>query len=167
MTLSFQQNFKDGKPTGFVARIWASLFELNEEFYYEPQPLFLDCQEKQLFSGSKVFVSTPKIHTIRSDKKDRWKAGNKIHFVINNRTKDRFQFAPVILCKSTQRIQIMPFSMINKGIYYQVTIDGKRLSSDEIKDLAKNDGFKNVAAFWKYFNKPFAGKIIHWTDFNY
>jgi hypothetical protein len=57
-----------------------------------------------------IFLETPKIHTIRTDYPHKWKSGNKIHFVINNRTKNRFQFAPVIPCTRTQDIQIDPYS---------------------------------------------------------
>jgi len=30
-----------------------------------------------------------------------------------------------------------------------------------------NDGFESLQDFFNWFNKPFRGKIIHWTDFKY
>ena len=166
MTLSFQQTFKDGKETKFIKKIWASLFKLDEEFYWGDSKEWGGCNERQLVNGN-TFIATPKIHTIRADKKQRWKPDNKIHFVINNRTPDRFQFAPVILVKSVQQIQILPFSTKSSGVHNEVRIEGRRLSAAEIRTLAKNDGFSNVNQFWKYFDKPFNGKIIHWTDHQY
>ena len=57
----------------------------------------------------------PKKHTIRKDEKDRWKVGNDIHFVINNRTKNRFQFAPITKVKSIQIIKIKLLNLSTKG----------------------------------------------------
>ncbi|OXA76380.1 hypothetical protein B0A58_07345 [Flavobacterium branchiophilum NBRC 15030 = ATCC 35035] len=47
-----------------------------------------------------------KIHTIREDKNDRWKVGNKIDFFINARQKNMFRFAPVLPVVNTQKIEI-------------------------------------------------------------
>ena len=33
--------------------------------------------------------------------------------------------------------------------------------------FAQNDGFDTEEAFWKWFNQPFNGVVIHWTDFIY
>ncbi|WZL88291.1 hypothetical protein VS868_11860 [Salinimicrobium sp. 3283s] len=100
-----------------------------------------------------------KAHTIREDSKDLWKAGRDIHFVINNRTKQRFQFAPVVKCVSVQKVEI---SFMN-----DVLVDGRELSFNEIEVLAKNDGFDSVEDFFSWFNKDFTGKIIHWTNLKY
>ena len=46
-------------------------------------------------------------------------------------------------------------------------IDGKR-SDDTTTDLIiRNDGFKDIIQFAKWFKKPFEGKILHFTDFRY
>lgn len=109
---------------------------------------------------------TPKIHTIRNDYSNRWKKGNKIHFVINNRTPKRFQFMPVIKCVSTQEVWIQPYSK-RVLVYNEPTSCWRELKLEDIETLSKNDGFKTVGDFWNYFNSEFAGKIIHWTDFRY
>lgn len=118
-----------------------------------------------------------KIHTFREDNANRWKAGMNIHFVINNRTKKHYQFAPIIKCVSTQTVQIKW-----TGTYIDVTIDGKHYvnfntagswsfdqynGAEEIYALAVNDGFESAFDFFKYFSKDFTGKIIHWTNKKY
>ena len=52
-----------------------------------------------------ILVGT-KIHTIREDKHDRWKAGNKIHFATGIRTKNYNQFYSGV-CKSVQAITLV------------------------------------------------------------
>lgn len=104
-----------------------------------------------------------KIHTIRKDEHNRWKAGNSIQFATGVRTKNYKQFAAGI-CVSTQTIEI-------KWEHYAIIfIDGKKLTDEEVKELAENDGFSSEAAFlcWDaWFKKDFKGKIIHWTDKKY
>ena len=41
------------------------------------------------------------------------------------------------------------------------------LKKEYNKTLAKNDGFENEEDFWQWFNEPFSGVIIHWTNFVY
>jgi len=100
----------------------------------------------------------PKVHTIRKDKKNRWKAGCNIHFVINNRTPNRFQFAPVLPVVATQHIVIQE---------KKVWVDARFLGESEIETLAKNDGFNSINDFFQWFNGDFEGKIIHWTNILY
>ena len=33
--------------------------------------------------------------------------------------------------------------------------------------LAKNDGFESMDGFWAFFNEPYQGMIIHWTETRY
>ena len=49
----------------------------------------------------------PKLHTMRTDENNRWKASNKIDFFINCRQKNMLRFAPTIKCVSTQSIEII------------------------------------------------------------
>lgn len=117
----------------------------------------------------------PKLHTIRRDEQNRWKEGMNIHFVVNGRTKDRFQFSPVVKCVSVQTIE---FKWDYEKSMCWVFIDGishttfeKRECSIEYGEnaikLAKNDGFESVEDFFKYFNEDFKGKLIHWTNLKY
>ena len=131
-----------------------------------------DIELKENYIGS----FAPKCHTIREDKTNRWKAGNDIHFVINNRTKDRFQFAPVVKCRRVQKIHIKIYKSIEYDIYgeysgiktnREVWVDDFLLSKDATKELAINDGFPDTKAFFDFFENGFIGKIIHWTDKRY
>lgn len=124
-------------------------------------------------------IAGSKIHTIREDVHNRWKQGNTIHFATGVRTKKYNNFKTDV-CKSVQDILIEHTS---EHIY--VTIDGyteviwrnhKSIDNDfysnevdcpMIFQLAKNDGFKSVTDFFRWFDGNFKGKIIHWTDFKY
>jgi len=129
-----------------------------------------------------------KIHTIREDKPNRWKAGNKIHFATGVRTKYYNQFEEGV-CVSVQSILL-----VNHGnhVYCRIQtgeneyIHNDCVEYDHIKwysghlkrqvgggllgDLCKNDGL-----IWEDFKgwfipkhgDKFEGKIIHWTDFTY
>jgi hypothetical protein len=156
MNLGFSQKFKNGDATHFVAKIWNCL--MLSEKYEEYAGWFLD-QTAQIPMNETL---KPKLHTIREDKTDRWSAGKLIHFIINNRQPNRFQFAPVIPVVTTQEINIWPNP---SGVTVQ--IDGLYQSRYEIETLAINDGFDSYEAFAAYFNQPFSGKIIHWTNLKY
>lgn len=169
MILPFSQQI-NGKPTYFAEKINKCLMKNGESFGYpiacmvRYDMLRLDHSELQpthFFNDIK-----PKLHSIRIDEKNRWKAGSKIHAAYNNRTKDYYQFAPIFPCKSVQKIFI-------KYEYFRslpvVIIDDKTvlLNEDELKALAINDGFESLSDFCDYFNQDFTGKIIHWTNLRY
>ena len=168
MNLSFRTTFPEeleiigGKPTHFVNQIAASLKIVTGDYlpaeYCPPD-----------FNVVEEMGNGIKHHTIRQDKKNSWKAGNDIHFIINNRTPKRFQFAPIVPCVSTQIIAI--YHNIDKSDFQiadpSVHVDNRNLKSLEIRRLAINDGFTSVVEFFAYFHKDFTGKIIHWTNLNY
>lgn len=162
MNLGFSKTFPrgktlKGKPTGFV---------------------------KKIKRGEKI-------HTIREDKTNRWKQGNKIHCFTGLRTK-KCKLFYLAECKGTQEINIfrvyagMGIVRCFKGAKRKlfklnakienfpiiirqnlVFIDGKQLTSYQIRQLAKNDGFKNSTEFFEWFDKDFEGKIIHFTNLRY
>jgi len=158
MNLIFQKEI-NGKKTYFKRKIQAGLLErfsfkfMNENYNY------------------KVDNYIHKIHTIREDKKGRWKIGMNIHFKEWTNKPYRsamYQFAPIVKVKSIQDIEIK-WGISNKGManedkYVIVKIDG---NSFDINELVKNDGFESNREFFEYFNKDFKGKIIHWTDVAY
>lgn len=173
MTLSFSQTI-NGKPNYFPEKIWIGLDPMITPDYYTYRDWHFDkfCKYWDgAWTETEETNFKPKLHTIRLDEKNRWGAGADIHFVINNRKPNRFQFAPVIKCVSVQNIEI---NYVNKcSDFPRVTIDGKVryvfVKDDLIimKQLAINDGFNSVEDFFAYFNKDFTGKIIHWTDLKY
>ena len=109
---------------------------------------------------AKILEGTKK-HTIREDKKDRWKPGMKIHFATGVRTKNYNQFKEGV-CKSVQKIKI---TYLEGSI--RIRVDGQLIDYASLKRIAKNDGFDSSRAFLNWFNKDFEGKIIHWTDLKY
>jgi len=127
---------------------------------------------------------SPKLHTIRHDPHNRWKPGMKIHPRINNRTKNSFQFAPTLECVSVQKVEIKAYKstikpMLHHSLFlfpeehlyqcFKVCIDGKSMSLYDVNQLALNDGFPSVEAFFRWFNedtKP-GTVIVHWTDKTY
>lgn len=156
MTLGFSTHIK-GKPTYFVEKILIGIKDITlEDLWIADSKYNLNVD---VLEGLR-----PKFHTIRADPKDRWKVGNNIHMVINNRTKDRFQFALVVKCKRVQEIEIIQSEYINDC---KVKVDGRLLSLEDMQQLAWNDGFSSLVEFWMWFKEDFKGKIIHWTDLKY
>ncbi len=175
MTLGFTQTI-NGKPNYFPEKIIMGLdipdykkFTLMDHLADVVIPYSID--EFRNGKCNPLFPHKPKLHTIRTDPSSRWKAGMDIHMVINNRTKNRFQFAPVVKCTSVQVFELEYKNHLlaqNPNYTYCVLkIDGVSRSREEIEELAINDGFDSVEDFFKYFNKDFKGKLIHWTDLKY
>jgi hypothetical protein len=163
-----------GQPNYFITKIWMSIPCLGEE-KKEIHEMYGD-QHVHKFNSYWDVSDDPisqKLHTIRAG--NRWKAGMKIHPVINNRTKDRFQFAPEFECVSVQEIRIEEMLMTASNSCYQhpdgrirvVYVDDHRLYKEDIQKLAINDGFDSLTDFFNYFNEDFKGQIIHWTDLRY
>jgi hypothetical protein len=160
MILGFSTQINN-KPTYFVQKIhkcFSDILQTNvdSKIHYTKD-----------YSIEKRYGSSPKLHTIRKDKNDRWKAGTMIDFYINARTKDMYCFAPRILVQSIQSIVIS-----NSSNGFQVSVDGKNLWNYQIKELAINDGFEGIEDFQEYFisrleNCFFIGKLIHWTNLRY
>lgn len=161
MTLAFSAQL-NGKKTFFPHRILSGL-ETKQIIVF--RQWYSLCYKVDY---SKEIIND-KLHTIRQDEKNKWKAGNLIHFVINNRTKQRYQFAPVIKCTNIQHIEISYWYNKKTQLFDlpMVVIDNRELTKKQIEILAQNDGFDNAKEFFLYFNTNFKGKIIHWTDLMY
>lgn len=158
MTLSFRTKIA-GKPTFFVEQIINGMRDAGMPV----STMHVDVKMGLTLLDRFGQRCGRKIHTIREDKHGRWKAGQGIHFVINNRTPNRIQFLPVSPVKSTQQIIIR--NLFNDR---NVWIGEHQLSMSEIEALAKNDGFSSADDFWSWFSgQDFEGKIIHWTDYTY
>ncbi|TWP28449.1 hypothetical protein ETU09_05865 [Apibacter muscae] len=151
----------NGKPNYFIEKIWRGFLHSRISSYCMYN-IYNKCYSDAFGEiwDDKIDL-LPKIHTIRLDNSNRWKEGNKIHFVINNRTAKRFQFAPVLDCVRIQKIEIIHK---NKPI---VKIDGRELNIYELQRLSSNDCFESVEDFFNYFKEDFKGKIIHWTNIKY
>lgn len=162
MTIGFSTQI-DNKPTLFVEKIWSGLITFCDI------PAYQEIFENYKQEPRKIIGLAPKIHTIRKDTGGRWKAGNKIHMVTGNRTKSRFQFAPVVEVQSVQKISIYWGDVMpNEPSCY---IDGECIAmgyaAKNWEKLALNDGFDSTDEFFNWFKDDFQGKIIHWTDLKY
>lgn len=109
-------------------------------------------------------IAGTKKHTIREDKHDRWHAGMLMHMATGVRTKF-YKCFKIDTCKSTQGIEIIRESDYLFDVI--VTVDGRKMSIDEIQQLAWNDGFLTLIDFLLWFSEGVKGKIIHWTDLRY
>lgn len=158
----------NGKETFFVEKISKSiksiLFKKREGFPHECVP--------SNFNFIEYCHCHPKLHTIRDDKTNRWKVGNKIDFYINVRQKNMFRFAPVLPVVSVQEV----FMTYAFNDVIQISIDGKELFSyTERLEFAINDGFDNWEDFFNFFYPRikeskehfYKGKLIHWTNLKY
>jgi hypothetical protein len=102
-----------------------------------------------------------KIHTIRADEHNRWKAGTSIQMATGVRTKHYHCFKEDV-CESTQK-----FKLFWKDTLLFIYIDDRPITTKEALLLAKRDGFTTLEEFLKWFRYDFNGKIIHWTYFRY
>src|ERR1700730_6432384 len=124
MTVGFSTQINN-KPTYFPEKIWASLLQIDYDLYSDY--LHPDGRPNQIKSKSYYMGFNPKHHTIRKDEHNRWKAGMNIHFAINNRTPNYFQFAPVIKCVSVQTFEIK----YSEKPYPEVKVDGRKLDIND------------------------------------
>jgi len=165
MNLGFKTSINN-KPTHFVEKIWTGFPVKIEDWDKDYETLYY---EKFGYPPEPV-IPPAKIHSIRSDPNGRWKPGMNIHFIVGNRTKHRFQFAPLLPVVSIQRIKIKP-NAFNK-VWIMREKDGHESywpiwSHDEIEQLIRNDGLDSIEEFFEWFKEGFEGIIIHWTDKTY
>lgn len=180
MILSFKQRFPDGTPNHFLEKIWIGLLEsldISVNTYDEYERAHED-KFRQVWAGSfshpemtvRQHIKMPaKLHTIRSG--NRWKAGDKIHFAVNPRSKNYFQFAPVMEVVSVQTFVVKYQAW--RSEFPVIFIDDYPLhirDNDDIEtlgQLAVNEGFKSFNAMCEWFSEDFTGQIIHWTPLKY
>ena len=175
MILGFSTKFPKGKgklsgnKTHFVEKIWESIFK-NAQWIKLDE--FLEYGKNSLPENYKINTHKPKLHTMRSDEKNRWKVGMDIHFKIWEGIPYKskmIQFAPVMKVKSIQKIEITYDEDICEKYCSEpaIFIDNKPLNIFQVQDLAVNDGFADESEFCHWFNEDFTGKIIHWTRLKY
>lgn len=168
MILAFSTQINK-KPTYFVERIHLSfrIQEVNMKAGLDPSIHYP--KDYNFIAKSQVAA---KIHSIREDKSNRWKAGTKIDFFINCRQKDMFRFAPVLPVVSVQDV----FITYAHSDILEISIDDRYIHSySERLELAKNDGFDTWDDFFNYFyplikaseDKCLSLRLIHWTNHRY
>lgn len=177
MILSFKTKI-DNRPTFFVEKIHAGLRDI----------LNVHVEAEKHCTADYNFIveahARAKIHTIRTDKHERWHPGIMIDFFINARQKGMFRFAPRVPVISIQEI-----FMTARGKMLEITVappdqpmgsdEDVYLNHDQHLKLAVNDGFDSYYDFCSYFfneiekhgketgNYWFKGILIHWTNYRY
>ena len=173
MILNFKKEI-NGKPTNFKQKILNSFKKLA----IEKANIILFAQISDIHKGNFKFdLQNSKLHTIRPDVANRFKAGVMIDFKEwSGRPyhSKNISFAPRIPVVSVQNISIKEwlaadystcFQMPDNSIY-TIEIDGIRQDKKQIKRIAINDGFENEVEFFNYLRR-FEGKLIHWTNLKY
>lgn len=162
MILGFMQYFdkKKTQPTHFREKIWASLSYITEAMVI--------CDNTKTFALNGELRYQPKLHTIRRDLSNRWKAGRAIQMVYRGpkySILDQFNtYEEIQKCVSTQSFSLR----YHEDMEPIIRVDGRKLSLSEAKQLALNDGFETLSALCSFFEwEDFDGKIIHWTDLHY
>lgn len=173
MTLGFKQQFpwatkNSPAPTYFREKILHSVGLMREGgpiVKYDPNQF--------------IGVMGKKIHTMRLDPHNRWKAGRKIEMVYRGagyKIIDHFNkgIPELEVCTGVQKIKLwLTGSLGEVGdngkreqiIRIHAIVDGKRIDNPE--RIIPNDGFEDIIQFSRWFTKPWEGKIIHFTDFRY
>lgn len=173
MQLLFSTKIKE-KETFFVEKIHKTFFlkEIYMKAGLDPQKHYP--KDYNYFVKDKC---SPKLHTIREDKKNCWEVGTLIDFCIKNNNTEVFRFAPSLPVVSIQKIEIKytKCSYDDSPLVY-ILIDDQCLGTynlnnksnyGDINKLVQNDGFYTIDDFFNYFNEDYTGKIIHWTDLKY
>jgi len=172
MQIHFTKQFPWGDPSYFVEKIWSG-FSLNDFLWDQRNGCWSTERFKENFPYDydwfPIFMNVkPKIQTIREDKNNRWKSGKNLHFeqwIGKPYNSKCYHFAPVIPCMSVQNIEIEYQGLKQNGnVIPAIKIDGEYLVKNEFYRLAQNDGFDTESDFFKWFDKDYKGKIIHWTD---
>lgn len=108
-----------------------------------------------------LIKSGKKRQTIRSMRKRPIRPGDTLHLFIAMRTTNCQKIGSYI-CTSTEMIVID-----RHGIdYLEIHVNNRELSSVEIEQLARADGFDDVRSMREFFEDylPFEGQLIKWND---
>lgn len=166
MILPFSTHFPNGKPTYFVPKIIGSYSLIFNDYTIFNLIKGKSSEDEFKDICKQIFYST-KIHSLRLDKSNRWKAGNLIHFYLWNRTKRATCFA-VTKCKAIEYAIIEPhLKQVRVASINELGIVNRLLSPKELDQFMTNDGFDCAEDFWAFFTESETYKIIHWTNYRY
>ncbi len=118
-------------------------------------------------------ASGAKVHTIREDRHDRWKVGNKIHFWFRNPRNTKGKEKPYQF--GTGEVSRVETIRIDFAILEGRQLDTVYIGDDiilqseaELNALAENDGFDNwwqMKLWFVNIDGQYFGKIIFWKNF--
>lgn len=184
MILGFKQHFPWHEPTFFREKI---LLGAGKTVIIPEMNVVMDNKKPGYVSHvSQNPILKPKLHTMREDKHNRWKPGMSIQMVYRGpkySIKHEFNkgIPELSKCVSTQKVEIYYSDMngtksvsihIDNELFGVVnfTDEGKPyfgLDEKEMKQFMYNDGFDSPEDFFRWFNKDWTGKLIHFTDLKY
>jgi len=103
-----------------------------------------------------------KRHTIRGNRKRRFRAGDALFLWVSMRTKGR-RFIGYTTAQCVEDVAIdldvAPFRLA-------IAIDGRQLDDSEADQLARADGFGDIREMYEFWLEnntlPFEGQIVHW-----
>ena len=125
----------------------------------------------ELTHFDELVLSGHKIHTFRAGSKAN--AGESLKMISGEKGKsvdafntERSDLSTII---STQKAVITTKKEAYNGIDYRIYIDDRRLTENECKILARNEGFSSLYDFLMWFvdTPVWEGLIIHWTTLTY
>lgn len=158
MILAFSRKFPWGEPTFFKEKILLPYKDqLPAVLAFRPINLQFD------------ITMPPKLHSIREG--HRWKAGMLLHMAYGIRSKNYEQFN--IGVPALQKVVSVQAVIINPKMRTVKINQGRNswrtlyLQSEAQREFIVNDGFANASEFWRWFDTPFSGEIIHWTNLEY
>lgn len=167
MKLFFKTRFDNGSPTYFVDKIsesWEWDFNNSKSLWHR---FVTECHYSDEvnvhFSNTQPHE---KIHTLRGDRRNRYRIGMKIHFYTMSKKR--------AVCFGTGEVKAIQYAVINvklQRIYILDQKDGmghaRELLGVDLATFVLNDGFDSLEQFWGYFQESKTYKIIHWTNFKY
>lgn len=170
MKLPFMLKFPWGEETHFLEKLWKMYIDNHSsigEF-----TMYWSLANDYGISLPVYDNQVPKLHTIRPAS-ERYKVGQFVQPFVwtykpyklnpNPNIPAQFDFMPPLEIISKQRFEIKYTT--TKAF---VIIDDKWLDEYEIEELAVNDGFKDAAHFFQYFNKSVENmEIRHFTNLKY
>ena len=101
-----------------------------------------------------------KVHTILEDEYRLAQAGDTIRFATASNY-NRFKEG---VCEYIQMVELYPKT---REIYLESKGEMQLMNSNLNETFAKNDGFDSEDEFWEWFDKPFKGVVVHWTNLTY
>jgi type II secretory pathway component PulK len=100
-----------------------------------------------------------KPHTIRAWRKKPFQAGDNLSFFTGMRTKQCRRLRPNTPCIAATPIKL-------NTAHQTVFLGSRRLTRNEVDELARKDGFDTTADFWKFFQETHGrivrGQLIAW-----
>ena len=145
---------KAGQPTYFVEKLWESIGLPDKEYCFN---LPDEYQNFMRADSSEVWA---KHHTIRNG--NRWKVGDK--FSPRVWADKPYYSKQIIIAPDIEIKKVWEIELIIRGHFKELIFLNDLQRNVPLEEVAKNDGLL-VNDLLNWFNKPFKGQIICWSDY--